>query len=410
MATLTTDTTALLEVRHVSKSFGAASVLHDVSFEIARGEIVCLLGPSGCGKTTLLRIVAGLERMDAGMVRFAGRDLEEIPVHERGFGLMFQDFALFPHKNVFENVAFGLRMAGTDKAQIGQRVGEMLDLVDLAGYGTRRVYELSGGQQQRVALARSLAPSPTLLMLDEPLGSLDRTLREELMGELRRILKRVSWPPGGSSQPIPPARPAVDSRAPGAAPASMAALYVTHDQQEAFAVADRVIILHAGRIEQEGPPLTLYRQPANPFVARFLGMRNLLTGRLEGELEAPEVLVATSLGILRGCRYLAGLREGDAVTVLLRPDAVSLVSTPDKASEAANVLHGQLRSVSFRGSQVKIELGYGVGERLVFELPGSIAGTLPPIGHPLSLALDAQGINVLAAEAFAGGDEGASEQ
>jgi ABC-type Fe3+/spermidine/putrescine transport system ATPase subunit len=309
---------------------------------------------------------------------------------------MFQDFALFPHKNVFENVAFGLRMAGTDKARIQQRVGEMLGLVDLAGYETRRVYELSGGQQQRVALARSLAPSPTLLMLDEPLGSLDRTLREELMGELRHILKRVSPSSDGLPQPKDSAQHA-----------GMAALYVTHDQQEAFAVADRVIILHAGRIEQEGPPLALYRQPANPFVARFLGMRNLLAGQLVGELAAPEVLVATSLGVLRGCRYLAGPREGDAVTVLLRPDAVTRVSTNDEASEAANVLHGRLGSVSFRGSQVKIELGDGLGGRLVFELPGAMASTLPPIGQPLSLVLDAQGINVLAAEEFAGGDEGA---
>ena len=160
MATVNPGAATLLEIRNVSKSFGSTPVLHSVSFEIARGEIVCLLGPSGCGKTTLLRIVAGLERVNAGQVRYAGRDLTETPVHERGFGLMFQDFALFPHKNVFENVAFGLRMAGMDRALLQRRVAEMLDLVDLAGYETRRVYELSGGQQQRVALARSLAPSP----------------------------------------------------------------------------------------------------------------------------------------------------------------------------------------------------------------------------------------------------------
>ena len=175
-------------------------MLRGVSFGVQRGEIVCLLGPSGCGKTTLLRIVAGLEQVDAGQVRFHGRDLAETPVHQRGFGLMFQDFALFPHKNVFENVAFGLRMSGMDRASIQRRVIEMLDLVDLTGYEARRVYELSGGQQQRVALARSLAPSPALLMLDEPLGSLDRTLREELMGELRRILKTVAVSAGGVSQ------------------------------------------------------------------------------------------------------------------------------------------------------------------------------------------------------------------
>ena len=191
---------ALLELVDVTKSFGDTPVLRGVSFGVERGAIVCLLGPSGCGKTTLLRIVAGLEQVDAGQVRFDGRDLAETPVHQRGFGLMFQDFALFPHKNVFENVAFGLRMSGMDRASIQRRVTEMLDLVDLAGYEARRVYELSGGQQQRVALARSLAPSPALLMLDEPLGSLDRTLREELMGELRRILKTVAVSSGGASQ------------------------------------------------------------------------------------------------------------------------------------------------------------------------------------------------------------------
>ena len=184
----------MLEIREVAKSFGATPVLHEVSFEAARGEIICLLGPSGCGKTTLLRIIAGLEQADAGQVLFAGRDLADTPVHRRGFGFMFQDYALFPHRNVYDNVAFGLRMAGMDSAAIGRRVTEMLELVGLTGYDARRVYELSGGQQQRVALARSLAPQPALLLLDEPLGSLDRTLREELMGELRRILKRA---PGG---------------------------------------------------------------------------------------------------------------------------------------------------------------------------------------------------------------------
>ena len=251
---------------------------------------------------------------------------------ERGFGLMFQDFALFPHKNVFENVAFGLRMSGMDRAFIQRRVTEMLDLVDLAGYEARRVYELSGGQQQRVALARSLAPSPTLLMLDEPLGSLDRTLREELMGELRRILKTVAVSSGGASQTAVASQESSEQSLPVEARASMTALYVTHDQQEAFAVADRVIILNNGRIEQEGPPLALYRQPANRFVARFLGMQNLLAGRLLSDPLESEALVATSLGTLRGRRRVPGLALGDAVTVLVRPDAASLAVSEQRES------------------------------------------------------------------------------
>ncbi len=388
----------LLEVIDVTKSFGDTPVLRGVSFGVERGEIVGLLGPSGCGKTTLLRIVAGLEQVDAGQVRFDGRDLAETPVHQRGFGLMFQDFALFPHKNVFENVAFGLRMSGMDRASIQRRVTEMLDLVDLAGYEARRVYELSGGQQQRVALARSLAPSPALLMFDEPLGSLDRTLREELMGELRRILKTVAVSSGGRSQTAVALQGSPESSLAGEGRASMTALYVTHDQQEAFAVADRVIILNNGRIEQEGPPLALYRQPANRFVARFLGMQNLLPGRLLSDPLESEALVATSLGTLRGRRHVPGLAVGDAVTVLLRPDTASLILAAEGSGQVENVVHGQLRSLSFRGSQVKIEVAHGLDTRFVFELPGAVADALPPVGQPVSLVFDPEGVAVLAAE------------
>ena len=362
---------ALLEICNVSKSFGTTPVLHRVSFEAARGEIVCLLGPSGCGKTTLLRIVAGLEQTDAGQLLFAGRDLAQTPVHQRGFGFMFQDYSLFPHRNVYDNVAFGLRMARLDKAAIQRRVAEMLDLVGLTGYETRRVHELSGGQQQRVALARSLAPQPALLLLDEPLGSLDRTLREELMGELRRILKHA---PGGAG-----------------APAGITSIYVTHDQQEAFAIADRVVIMNAGRIEQMGPPLAIYRQPANPFVARFLGMQNLLPGRVVTAL--PDLLVATALGTLHCTRCAAGPAPGEAVTVLVRPDAAHLTSTAASAQE--NRVTGQLLDASFRGSQVKVTLGYAADDRLVFDLPGSVAAELPQSGQPVQLALSPEGISVL---------------
>ncbi len=223
-----------------------------MSFQANEGEIVCLLGPSGCGKTTLLRIIAGLETADRGQVTFDGRPLNDVAVHRRGFGLMFQDFALFPHKDVRANVAFGLRMQGLSKSQIERRVAEMLALVGLEGYGQRRVYDLSGGEQQRVALARSLAPGPRLLMLDEPLGSLDRALREELMNELRAILKGVG----------------------------VTVLYVTHDQQEAFAVADRVLIMHSGRIVQQGSPQAVYHRPNSVWVARFLGLTNLVPGQV----------------------------------------------------------------------------------------------------------------------------------
>ena len=257
----------LLEIEHISKSYPGLPVLHDVSLGAADGEIVCLLGPSGCGKSTLLRIVAGLEAPDTGRVIFDGHEMAGVPPHRRRFGLMFQDYALFPHKDVLGNVAFGLRMARLPSPEISRRVGEALALVGLSGYERRRVTELSGGEQQRVALARSLAPRPRLVMLDEPLGALDRALREQLMNDLRAILKQVG----------------------------VTALYVTHDQEEAFAIADRIAILHArleagegGHIEQIAAPGEVYRRPASVYVARFLGFRNLVEGRVVGPWRGEE--------------------------------------------------------------------------------------------------------------------------
>jgi ABC-type Fe3+/spermidine/putrescine transport system ATPase subunit len=362
---------AQLEINRVSKAFGATRVLNNVSFDAARGEIICLLGPSGCGKTTLLRIVAGLEQADAGQVLLDGRPLAGVPVHQRGFGFMFQDYALFPHRNVADNVAFGLRMAGQSKQAQHSRVTEVLALVELTGLETRRVHELSGGQQQRVALARSLAPQPALLLLDEPLGSLDRTLREELLGELRRILKQT--PAGSDGQQ------------------GITAIYVTHDQQEAFAIADRVVIMNAGSIEQIGAPLAIYRQPASPFVARFLGMHNLLPGQMIAG--APEWLVATPVGLLRCATGLAGAPTDASLWTLVRPDAARL--TGAAAGEAENLIQGRLLEISFRGSQVKITLGYGDGQRLVFDLPGAAAAELPAAGEAVQLALAPEGISLL---------------
>ena len=221
-------------------------VLHNVTLSLESRHILCLLGPSGCGKTTLLRIIAGLERPDRGKVLFDGTDMARIPPHRRRFGMMFQEFALFPHKNVFENVAFGLRMQKLPREEISRRTGEMLALVGLDGFGRRGVHTLSGGERQRVALARSLAPSPRLLMLDEPLGSLDRPLRERLLPELRQILKEIG----------------------------ITAIFVTHDHAEAFAMADVIAVFDKGRIEQMDTPENLRKSPANRTVADFLGVRH----------------------------------------------------------------------------------------------------------------------------------------
>lgn len=235
----------MLKAHGLRVTYGDAIVLPNLDLLVERDEILCLLGPSGCGKTTLLRAIAGLEPLTAGEILLDGKTVTGEAVHERDFGLMFQEFALFPHMNVFENVRFGLRMRG--ERDTG-RVHEVLELVGLADYARRDVTQLSGGERQRVALARSLAPNPRLLMLDEPLGALDAGLRERLMVDLRRIIKA----------------------------AGLTAIYVTHDQQEAFAVADRIAVMDAGHIVQIDPPEQLYRRPGTTFVARFLGLDNLV--------------------------------------------------------------------------------------------------------------------------------------
>ncbi len=241
------DTIPSLLVDQVSVNYGDVPALTGVDLRVEPGEVVAILGPSGSGKSTLLRAVAGLEPVAAGRVVAGGRDLSGVPTHERGLGLMFQDHALFPHETVEGNITFGLRMAGIDGAQQRQQTQQLLAMVGLAGYERRRVSQLSGGEAQRVALARSLAPAPTLLMLDEPLGSLDRVLREQLTADLRLLLGSVG----------------------------VSVLHVTHDQAEAFAVADRVAIMHEGRVVQSGKPEALWHEPASRFVAEFLGHPNI---------------------------------------------------------------------------------------------------------------------------------------
>jgi len=233
----------MLALEHVSVRYDTFVALDAVDMAIADREIVCVLGPSGSGKSTLLRAIAGLVPLAGGRVSFDGVDVSATPPHRRGFGLMFQDHALFQHRDVVGNVAFGLRMQRVPKAEVDARARATLELVGLRGFEHRRVGDLSGGEQQRVALARALAPAPKLLMLDEPLGALDRALRDRLVVELRELFVQLG----------------------------LAILFVTHDHDEAFSLADRVVVMHAGRIEQVGPPAEVWQRPANAFVAEFLG-------------------------------------------------------------------------------------------------------------------------------------------
>jgi thiamine transport system ATP-binding protein len=257
----------------------------DVDLDVATGEVLAVMGPSGSGKSTVLRLVAGLDRPQRGTVAWDGVDITATPPHLRRFGLMFQDYALFPHRTVAENVAFGLRMQGWEPGVAGARVDEVLDLVGLGGFGDRRVPGLSGGEQQRVALARTLAPSPRMIMLDEPLGSLDRELRDRLATETRALFTALG----------------------------VTAIYVTHDHEEAFAMADRVGILRAGRVEAQGTPQELWEDPGTEFVARLLGHPNVVDA-------AP--LAAGGL-----------LPQGLAGTVLVPVAAVTIEPSPDGSAD-----------------------------------------------------------------------------
>lgn len=274
----------MLTLEAVRKTFGAVTALADLSLTASPGETLAVLGPSGCGKSTLLLLVAGLLEPDAGALRWDGHDLRATPPHRRRFGLMFQDYALFPHLNVFDNVAFGLRQHGWSPAAIRRRVYDLLDRVHLPGYAQRDPNTLSGGEQQRVALARALAVSPRLLMLDEPLGALDRALRERLLADIRAVLRAER----------------------------LTTLYVTHDQDEAYQVADRVAILRAGRLEQIGAPADLVAHPRNAFVAEFLGLGTLLPAEAAGDRQA-----RTPLGTLT----LTHTPTASRGWVLVRPTA-----------------------------------------------------------------------------------------
>lgn len=238
----------MLRLEALTKRFGETLAVDDVDLEVSRGEFLTLLGPSGCGKTTTLRMIAGFETPTSGRILVNDDDVSRLPPQKRGFGMVFQNYALFPHLNVFENVAYGLRAQGVRSRELPERVGAALGRVDLEGYEKRSIQALSGGQQQRVALARALAPEPPLLLLDEPLSNLDAALRERTRVELRRLLKEVG----------------------------ITSIFVTHDQEEAFALSDRIAVMRGGELQQVGTPEELYRRPSNAFVASFVGRANFI--------------------------------------------------------------------------------------------------------------------------------------
>ncbi|MCS7010738.1 MAG: ABC transporter ATP-binding protein [Anaerolineales bacterium] len=335
----------MLVLEGIYKSYEGQPLLKGVSFAVHPGEVVCLLGASGSGKSTLLRIIAGLEVPESGRVLWGGEDLAHVPAHRRNFGLLFQDYALFPHLNVAENIAFGLRMRRLSEKEVLLRVAKLLKQVNLQGFEKRCVSDLSGGEQQRVALARMLAPEPRLLLFDEPLGALDRLLKDELLDEVRRLLR-------GSGVP---------------------ALYVTHDQAEAFAVADRILLLHEGRIVQDGAPTQVAAHPVSAWVAHFLALGNLLEGEIQAKTSSGWK-VKTPVGAFQAvCEH--SHRVGDKVHVLVRRERVRF--------ETAGELRGQVEDVVFQQSHFRVRLTNGLvfylpeapqrGEEIVLELlPGAV--------------------------------------
>jgi thiamine transport system ATP-binding protein len=333
----------MLSVRGIRVAYDGSVALDGVDLEVAEGETAALLGPSGCGKTTFLRVVAGLVEPMAGEVRLGGRDLRGVPTHRRGIGLMFQDYALFPHRDVGGNVAFGLRMRGDTRTAQRARVEEVLELVGLGGFADRSVATLSGGEQQRVALARALAPAPSLLMLDEPLGALDRTLRERLVLELSELFDRLS----------------------------ITVVYVTHDQTEALALADQVVVMDRGRVIQAGPPAEVWDRPASPAVATFLGLTNLF----------PAATVLPGLA--------PSSRNGDGM-VLVRPEAVHLeaISSSDRDDDGAVAV---VEVTVFRGDHHQVWVTLAGGQRLEARTGASAAEA----GDRVRITIDPDGVQRL---------------
>jgi len=335
------DGAAYLDVRGVFKQFRDTRVIENLDLEMRAGEFVSLLGPSGCGKTTLLRIIAGLVAPDGGRVVLDGIDITRMPAHKRNIGVVFQSYALFPHLTVAENVAFGLRARGTPAREIEAMVSHALALVRLAEYGPRPIVALSGGQQQRIAVARALAVRPKLLLLDEPLSALDRKLRETMRVELGHLLRDLG----------------------------ITAIFVTHDQDEALVMSDRIAVMNTGRIEQFDTPAAVYGRPATPFVLDFVGMSTRLRGIVAGTA-GDDLLVTAPSGCVRGRAVGPALPVGAEVVAAVRPEHVRV------GGHGENSLELKVRDLMFLGSKLVVQCQAAGGDEVVAELPAS---DVPPL-------------------------------
>jgi putrescine transport system ATP-binding protein len=328
-----------LRIESVVKDFGDFRAVDHVSLEVARGEIFALLGSSGCGKSTLLRMLAGFELPTAGRIVLAGQDLAGQPPYARPVNMMFQSYALFPHLTVWENIAFGLKRDRLPKGEIAQRVEEMLRLTQLGKFAQRKPHQLSGGQQQRVALARSLAKRPQLLLLDEPLGALDKKLREQTQLELVNILQSVG----------------------------VTCVMVTHDQEEAMTMASRIAVMSEGRLLQVGPPADVYETPASRFVADFIGNVNLMEGRII--VDEPDRVVVECADVTHHVGHGITGYAGMPVTVALRPEKISLSAEHPRGADGFNRVQGRVAALSYFGSFTlyHLQLASGAGIKVNVE-------------------------------------------
>ena len=355
-----------LEICGLVKRYSPQVTVGPISFDVRPGEFFSLLGPSGCGKTTTLRCIAGFESLSEGSIRLAGERLDDKPPHRRDVGLVFQNYALFPHLSVFDNIAFGLRLRRVAKPEMRERVERALQLVELAGLGERFPAQLSGGQQQRVAIARSLVLEPQILMFDEPLSNLDLKLRIQMRDELRSLQRRL----GKTS------------------------IYVTHDQTEALALSDRIAVLSHGHIEQIGTPAEIYEQPATAFVAEFIGSSNLFPARIV-EHGAPGTIVETEGG-LRLCCANCGAATGDRreIAVLLRPERVQ-VHAPGNGATVPNRFPGHIAEVTYLGEDLHLGLELVGGQRLRAALKNANAARGFAAMQPVEIVVDPGDIRIL---------------
>ncbi|MER8554155.1 ABC transporter ATP-binding protein [Mesorhizobium sp. M0976] len=355
-----------VEFRDIDIFYGKFAAVRDFSLAIRKGSFVTLLGPSGCGKTTILRSIAGLVDITSGQISIGGKRVDDIPIYKRNIGLVFQNYALFPHKNVFDNVAFGLKYRNVPKPEIVRRVKKALDMVRLPGSETKLPSQLSGGQQQRIALARAIVFEPEVLLLDEPLSALDANMREDMRVEIKKIQRETG----------------------------ITAIFVTHDQEEALSMSDRIVVMNAGLIEQIGSPAQVYDQPATAFVANFLGKANMLPGSVTA-MDGNMATIALASGHVVKAAAPKALTAGSAITVVVRPQKLTAGT-----AGAANRLSGRIVSTSYLGGNAVYEIDIGAGtplraNTLIDGQPLREGETVDVCFDPLGcVLLDAQGVRI----------------